>query len=322
MNLRYAIIGTGAVGGLYGARLHHAGRDVHFLLRSDFEHVREHGLRVESVWGNLLLNDVRIHGSPSDLPPCDVVCVCLKSNLNPRLPDLLKHCVRPGALILLLQNGLGAEDEVAASYPQAAVAGGLCFLCSNKVGPGHIRHLDHGKVVLGAHSPTAEPILSRVAADFAAAGIPCELSGPLPLLRWKKLVWNIPYNGLSVALHAETDELMAHPASRRLVEDLMDEVRAGAAACGHPIGCDFVTQMLETTATMKPYRTSMMLDFVEKRPLEIEYIYRRPLAAARKAGIDLPAISVLTAELEFLDARNRNDVSLEECGARNREGLP
>jgi 2-dehydropantoate 2-reductase len=122
--------------------------------------------------------------------------------------------------------------------------------------------------------------------------------------RWKKLVWNIPFNGLSVVLNATTTEMMADPDARALAEALMREVVADAAACGRQIGKEFVQKMLAYTAKMIPYRTSMKIDYDERRPMEVEAIYGNPLRAAKRAGADSPRLEALYRQLKFMDARN------------------
>ncbi len=302
--LSYTIIGPGALGGLYGARLHHAGFKTHFLYRSEYEHVRQHGLRVDSPWGDLHLSDLSIFRSVEDLPPADVVCVCLKTTSNHLLSSLLPSVAGEGTVVVLLQNGLGVEQEVQALAPDALVAGGLCYLCSNRVGQGHIHHVDYGRITLAAHSPGMDEVLETIAADFNAAGIPTDLAPDLALARWKKLVWNIPYNGLCVVLQTETDRIMADPDARELARQLILEVMAGARACGSVIEESYEPMIMEFTDKMKPYSPSMKLDYQAGRPLEIEYLYERPLNAARTMGVDLPRIAMLTAQLRFLDRVN------------------
>jgi 2-dehydropantoate 2-reductase len=292
------------VGGLYGACLQKAGRDVHFLAHSDVTHIAVHGLEVESPWGDISLSSVKVYGRTSDMPACDVVCVCLKTTKNHLLPELLPPLLRAGSVVLLMQNGLGAEEEVTAQFPDALVAGGLCFLCSNKVGPGHIRHIDYGQVLLGAHSAGMEDVLARILADFGAAGIPAEIDPSLRDARWRKLVWNIPYNGLCVVLNARTDQVMSHPAARVLVADLMGEVVAANHACGGAVEQGYADRLLGFTDRMKPYSPSMKLDYDGGRPLEIEYIYQRPIEVACASGGGMPRVEALARELAFLDAHN------------------
>ncbi|HIK09228.1 MAG TPA: putative 2-dehydropantoate 2-reductase [Oscillatoriaceae cyanobacterium M33_DOE_052] len=304
----YAIIGTGAVGGFYGARLQRAGIEVHFLLNRDWPQVREHGLVVESCEGNFTLPEVNAWRHTHDMPPCDVVIVALKTTQNHLLPELLPPVVKPNGVILLLQNGLGAEPEAGKIFDAQTVMGGLSFICSNKIGPGHIRHIDYGAITLGEYAPDYQSAgitatMEAIKSDFEAAKIPIFLEEDLLLARWKKLVWNIPYNGLSVVLDARTDEIMASPHTRQLAASLMQEVAAGAAACGRVVSDSFIQKMLEHTEKMKPYLTSMKLDFDRAHPLEVEAIFGYPLRMATSLGADLPLISMLYHQLKFIDDR-------------------
>ena len=302
----YAIIGTGALGGFYGARLQRAGCDVHFLLHTDYEHVARHGLICESKDGDFALPRVNAYRDVRDMPRCDVVVVALKAMQKHLLPELLPPVVKDGGAVLVMQNGLGGDEEVAKIVGPQRVMGGLCFLCSNKVGPGHIRHLDYGHVVLSEFSQRGVSERMRgIADDFQRAAIPIQLAEDLAIGRWQKLVWNIPYNGLSVILNATTAELMADPHTRVLAEQIMWEVVTDAAACGRCIAPDFVQEMLDRTDRMKPYRTSMKIDFDERRPMEVEAIFGNPLRATQQAGAKSPLIETLYRHLKFLDARNR-----------------
>ncbi len=306
MKRSYAIIGTGGVGGYYGAALHHGGHAVHFLLHRDFEHVRHHGLKVEAKSGDLSIEKPNACGDAGDLPPCDVVMVCLKTTHNHLLETILPKAVHEGTTVLMMQNGLGIEQAAAEIAPQAgAVLGGLAFLCSHKIGPGHIHQLDYGQVRLGEYraddsAAGLTQAVRDVGVDLEAVGIPVVLEEDLTLARWKKLVWNVPYNGLCTVMGATTDRLMAHRHTRDLCRGLMEEVVAGAAACGRRIDPDFIETMLKHTDQMVAYKPSMMLDHEANRPLEVEAIYETPLAAAAAGGCALPKIRMLAQQLRFL----------------------
>ncbi len=309
-NRNYAIVGTGALGGFYGAKLQKAGLEVNFLLRSDYEHVKKHGLIVESPQGDFTLPQVRAYHDSHKMPQCDVVIVGIKTTQNHFLPKILPHLLKDNGVVLVLQNGLNIEPEVAKIVGAERVIGGLCFLCSYKVSPGHICHLDYGTITLGEYREDYQPIgitnrLHQIANDFKRAEIPIKLSADLLLSRWKKLIWNIPYNGLSVVLNARTDELMANPDTLILVEQIMGEVVAGAKTCDRIIPDDFIPHMLDYTHKMKPYRTSMKIDYDESRPLEVEAIFGNPIRAAEQAGIKLPQIEVLYRMLKFVDAQRQ-----------------
>ncbi len=306
-NLSYTIIGGGALGGYYGGLLQRSGLPTRFLLRSDLEHVRQHGLRVDSKHGDFHLENVEAYGDPSELPPADVVVVALKTTQNHQLPDLLATCVKPDGVVLVLENGLHPERDAAAVVGPDRVIGGLCFLCSNKLGPGHISHVDFGHIDMGTTSAdtAVHERLEVIVADFNAAGIKTRAVTDLRQARWRKLVWNVPYNGLSVVLNATTDRLMKDPDTRRLVVRLMEEVVASARAAEDvTIDPAFVQQMLDYTDSMVPYKTSMMLDHEAQRPMEIEAIVGDPVRAAQAAGYEPEAMKVLIEQLRFIDRRN------------------
>jgi 2-dehydropantoate 2-reductase len=300
----YAVIGTGAIGGLYGARLQRAGAEVHFLLRRDFDHVRTHGLRIESVDGDFDLPQVNAYGRASDMPACDVVLVALKTTQNHLLPELLPPLIKEGSLVVMLQNGLGIEDAAAAIVGPERVFGGLCFVCSNKVGPGRVCHLDYGHITLAQYTRP----LRCLAADFEQAGVSIILADDLLTARWKKLVWNVPFNGLSVVLNARTTEMIRHEHVHTLATALMHEVLAAAAAVHQRhIPDSFAQEMIEATLKMKSYDTSMKLDYDAGRPLEVEAIFGAPLTLARQAGLEAPHLAMLYQQLKFLDGRGKGN---------------
>ncbi|KPX46021.1 putative 2-dehydropantoate 2-reductase [Pseudomonas syringae pv. tagetis] len=310
---RVGIIGTGAIGGFYGLMLARAGYDVHFLLRSEFETVARQGLLVNSaVHGELHLKPVQAYCSAADMPPCDWLLVGTKSTGNAALGPIISQVAAPNATVLLLQNGLAVEDQLRKVLPDSVhIVGGLCFVCVNRVAPGVIAHQAFGAVSVGYHSGPAVDEASRMAiveacaALFKTAGIDAPVMASLPQARWQKLVWNVPYNGLSALLQAGTSQLMADPDSQALLRALMDEVVQGAEACGHALPPGFAEHLLAVTQGMPDYRPSMYHDLVEKRPLELDAIYARPLTAALAAGFDMPRVRALYQALAFIDRGNR-----------------
>ena len=300
----FGIIGGGALGGLYGGLLAKAGFDVHFLLRSDFQHVRQHGWKIETPSGDFELADVQTHRSPDTMPPCDVTVVAIKTTQNLELPRLLPQPTSQGGLVLVLQNGLEVEADSAAVVGFERVLGGCCFLCSNKVGPGHIRHLDHGRIVFGEYNPNTVGVTDRVLAlcdDLVSAGIDAKVEADLARARWQKLMWNIPFNGLSVVLDASTEDLMANADSLALSRTLIEEVHRAADACGIVIDERQIQRTLDVTQKMVPYDSSMRIDYLNHRPMEVESIFGNPLRRADAAGCKMPRVDMLYRELKFLD---------------------
>lgn len=310
--MRYAILGTGALGGLYGSLLARAGQEVHFLARSDFEHIRDSGLKIDSPWGNFTLPSVNVYREATDIPPVDVAIVAWKATQNDQLAQVLPEVCSDETLVLVLQNGYDIErSAVDALGAETQVLGGCCFLCSNKTGPGEIQHLDYGKIAFGEYAPSLRgkvtERMQRIAAEFTEAGVPMQPSENLMQTRWQKLMWNIPFNGLSVVLQADTKQLTTHPSARHLVQSLMNEVRQSAAACGFEIADGFAEKLMRDTERMVPYDSSMALDYRYRRPIEVEAIFGNPLRAAEENGYHPAAVTTLYRQLCYLNEANLRD---------------
>ena len=307
--MRYGIIGTGAIGGYYGAKLAHAGQEVHFLLHSDYEYVKQHGLQVDSCDGSFHLDDVNVYGQTKDMPACDVVLVGLKSVNNDKLPALLPPLLHDKAakaktLVVLIQNGIGVEEDVQKMFPEVQLAAGLAFICSAKTKPGLVSHQCYGSINLANYSCRDEALMQAVVDEFREAGIETGLV-EYHEARWKKAVWNMPFNGMTVALHTQTDLLLKNASTRQLIREQMMEVVGAAQHLGvKNVDETFVDKMIETTDAMTPYSPSMRLDYDFHRPMEIYYLYTRPIEIAREAGYRMPKLEMLEAELRFLESMN------------------
>jgi len=299
--MRYGVIGTGAIGGYYGARLAQSGQEVCFLLHRDYDYVKAHGLQVDSCDGSFHIDKPLVYQSTQDMPTCDVVLVCLKSINNHLLRDLLPPLLGEHTLVVLIQNGIGVEQDVQAMFPETQLAAGLAFICSAKTEPGCVNHQCYGQINLGNYSCKDEGLVEQVMADFNAAGVKAGLV-EYHEARWKKAVWNMPFNGMTVALKTQTNLLLQHPATRQLIYEQMMEVIGAAQHLGvKNIDESFARKMLEMTDSMTPYSPSMRLDYDFHRPMEIHYIYTRPIQIAHEAGFEMPRLAMLESELKFLD---------------------
>ncbi len=302
--MKYGVIGTGAIGGYYGAKLAHAGQEVHFLFHSDYEYVRAQGLQVDSCDGAFHLTDVNAYQHTEDMPLCDVVLVCLKSVNNSMLNSLLPPLLHQQTLVVLIQNGIGIEEDVQKMFPDVQLAAGLAFICSAKTQPGHVNHQCYGSINLANYSCKDETLMQKVVDEFRLAGINTELV-EYHEARWKKAVWNMPFNGMTVALHTQTDLLLQNEATRKLIREQMMEVVGAARHLGiKNLDSSFVDKMIETTDSMTPYSPSMRLDYDFHRPMELYYIYTRPIETAHEAGYQMPKLEMLEAELRFLEEQN------------------
>ena len=298
--MRYGVIGTGAIGGYYGAKLAQGGQDVHFLFHSDYDYVREHGLRVNSGDGGFHLDHVNAYQDVRQMPKCDVVIVALKTVHEQMLRDMLPPLLTDDTVVLLIQNGMGMEQDVEQMVSGVKLAAGLAFICCSKTHPGVIDHLDLSGLNVGNYNAPQETI-DRMIAEMVSADIDARNVDYLEA-RWRKLLWNMPFNGLSVALHTDTDALVRNAATRRLLRAMTQEVIEAANAVGVKGLTDRdADAMIEMTTKMRPYKPSMRLDWDYHRPMEVYYLYTRPIEEARRAGQDMPLHRMLEAELKFME---------------------
>lgn len=307
-----AVIGSGAVGGYYGARLAQAGHDVRFLLRSDLEAVRERGLQVFSPDGDFYLPAPTVAASPVELGCVDWVICSLKATALEQARELVAPCLGPNTRVVALMNGLGIEPRFAEWFGPERVFGGMAFVCINRGEPGVIHHLEYGRVSIG-HALDDPKETASLEALLAGANIETVVAPNLRYARWEKLCWNVPFNGLSVAAGGiGTRTILGNEGLRATAETCMREVIAAAnadlAAVGSPARLDedeVVTRMFQLTSTMGDYRTSMVIDYVNGRELEVEAILGNPVRRARELAVAVPTMSALYALVAHADRVRR-----------------
>jgi len=298
--MRIAVIGAGALGLFYGARLQKSGKDVHFLLRRDFEAIGSNGLTVYSVDGDFRLPKVNAYQTPEEMGKADLVLVGLKTFANHRYQELIGPVVGEETIILTMQNGLGNEEALAELFDARRILGGVAFLRSNRGVPGVVYHLGEGRLFLGEYRQGETALAEQIAPIFQAAGLECRVVPDLKRARWEKLVWNIPFNGLCALLQRPVDALLNLDSTRDLILEIMREViSAGNAQClMKDIPISFAEKLVSFSLGLGPYRPSMLIDRIEGRQLEIESIFHKPLQAAVRAGVRLPRVETVAALLE------------------------
>ncbi len=320
--MKIAVVGCGALGSFYGAKLWRDGHEAHFLLRSDFEVVRQRGVEIHSPEGDFNARPTCAR-QPEEIGPADLVIIGLKTTANDQFPKLLPPLVGAHTAILTLQNGLGNEERLAELFPPGQILGGLCFVCLNRTEPGVIHHIGQGRITIGEFQRRPEPRTQDIASAFRHAGIPCDVTDNLERAHWEKLVWNIPFNGLGVASSVgiagvragtsptevplgpclTTDRLLDGAGWEKLVRDLMQEVIAIARARGMIIREQFIETLIERTRPMGAYKASTLVDFERGQPLELQSLFLEPLRQAKEAGIDAPRLNALCSILVSLSER-------------------
>lgn len=294
---KIAIVGAGAVGAYYGGMLAHDGHDVHFLMRSDAGTVRENGLTIKTG-GKTLHVKVHVHERTADIGPCDLVLIALKATANSALDSLIPPLLKSNTALATLQNGLGNEEYLSQRWGAERVMGALCFVCLNRTAPGEITHFDHGSISIGEYQRPVSPRVQSLVDAFVHAGIESKAVDALLTERWRKLVWNVPFNGLSIAANGATvADVLADEGLRKLARDLMSEVLDAARRLGHPITSEFADYQIERSYSMGPYKPSSMIDWEHGQPVEVDAIWGEPLRQGINAGASLPRLETLHALL-------------------------
>lgn len=297
------VVGTGAVGGFYGGRLALAGARVATLCRSDYDTVRSHGITVDSIWGDFQFTPEKVIRRAAEYGPTpDYILVALKVLPGVDQVEIIKDAVGPGTAIILIQNGIGIDEPVAAAFPGNEVIGAVAFIAVSRPGPGRILHADYGRLVLGRFPAGTSTRVQKLAELFQAAGVPCEVTDDIVAARWRKLVWNAPFNPMSVlGGSVDTGTMVEMRESADLARATMEEVLRIAAASGHRLAPEVIERNFEGTRAMKPIKTSMLADFEAGRPMEVEAIVGNALRTAGRHGVQAPHLETLYTLLKLVE---------------------
>ncbi len=299
------VIGTGAIGGFYGAKLAQAGARVSVVARSDFDRVRAEGIDIRSDAGDYRFVPERVLKSAQDFGSApDFIVVATKVVAGAETPDLIQGIVGPQTTVVLIQNGIDIEEPVQMAFPKTEILSGLAFIAANRISPGRILHLDYGRLTLGRYPSGASEKAETLRDLLESVGVPCVVTEEVVTARWQKLVWNAPFNPISVlAGGVDTKTILDSEESTRLARTVMGEVCRLAAASGHPLAPDVIEQNIQGTRVMKPYKTSMLLDYENGRPMEVEAILGNAVRIARSLDVPVPHMETLYALLKLVDDR-------------------
>ena len=300
---KIAIIGSGAVGCYYGGMLAHAGHDVHFLMRADLDTVRREGLVILTKGREVRRPLVHCAGTTEEIGPVDLVIISLKATANSELERLLPPLIDGRTALLTLQNGLGNEAFLSERWGGERVMGALCFVCINRIAPGVIRHIDHGSISIGEFRRPTSARVRAVAEAFNAVDVQADAVDDLEGERWRKLLWNIPFNGLSITADANVADVLADATLRAEARSLMDEVLDAARRLGHGIPDSFADWQIGRSDSMGPYRPSSMIDYELGRPVEVEAIWGEPLRQGLAAGANMPRLALLYGVIRHVTER-------------------
>lgn len=312
MTSKVLIVGAGAIGGFYGGLLAKAGAEVSVVCRSDYDQVKQHGFIINSkTLGIWKFMPAQVLKSAADFDGiADYVLLCTKIIPSVDRAALIRPAVTANTAIVFIQNGVEIEQEIMAAFPDNEIISGLAFICSNRVKTGEILHLAYGRLALGNLSGAISNKTVRLCTLINEAGIECAATEHIVAERWKKCVWNAPFNPLSV-LSGGLLTLEILQAQESFVRSIMQEVCEIAKACGYPLPSDIVDINIENTYSMPSYQTSMLLDYKKGHPMETEAILGNAVRAARRAGVESPHLASVYAlmklrELQLVSHKKHN----------------
>ncbi|SNS79317.1 ketopantoate reductase [Noviherbaspirillum humi] len=306
--IRALVVGAGAIGGFYGALLHGAGAEVSVVCRGEFDAVRERGYELASDrLGNRSFRPAQVLRSAGDYQggAPDYLIVTLKVVEGLDRVALMRPAVGPHTVIVLIENGVEIEAEIAAAFPDNEVISALAFVQVSRTGPGRIRHFAFGDLNFGNYPSGVSERARRLAALLEAGGIRCPLTDKVAAARWQKALWNTVFNPISVLGGAlDTAQILATAEGSAFVLEAMREVEAIAAATGHPLAPELAEQFIDATRKGPAYKTSMALDYENGRPMETEAIIGNVVRAAQREGVPAPRLASLYALLKMVERKS------------------
>ena len=297
------VVGAGALGMYYGAKLARSGIPVTFLARRDLSHLKKHGIEVRCPYGDFHLPSVRAFGKPKEIGPVDLVLVCIKTTGNADLKKLLPPLFGPETVICSLQNGLGNEELLAAMAGKERVLGGVCHVCVSRPEPGVARNMACTDIKFSDLSGGDTPRARSLASIFRQAGVGCTVAPSIGSARWYKLVWNVPFNGLGIAGGPggrNTQQVLEDPELHQEAKELMAEVLAASAKLGYPQESGLIDKEIARTRTMGPYKSSSQLDWEAGKPVELESIWGEALRQGTAVGVRMPHLKALYEKLKTM----------------------
>lgn len=308
--MKILLAGTGAVGCYYGGKLAQAGAEIVALCRSDYDAVSKEGIEVSSPDGDFSFTPSQVirHASELKIKP-DLILCALKVLPEIDLASIIRDAVGPETTLFLLQNGFEIERPLREAFPANEIIGGLAFICAARIAPGKVAHLDYGHIAIGSYpgkrGAHAGVDCAKLGTLFESAGVNCSVEADLIEARWRKLIWNAPFNPISVlAGGADTREILGDPESRALTTAVMQEIVMLSKADGHPLPDSIIAKNIRLTETMKPYKTSMLLDHEAGRPMEVEAILGNTVRRGRELGCKIPHLESIYALLKLVNRKS------------------
>ncbi len=295
--LQVAVLGAGAVGCFYGGMLARAGHRVTLIGRPQHVQVFEaQGLRMQTLAFDETVT-VAASTDASAVAGADLVLFAVKSPDTEAAGEQMREHLKPGALVLCLQNGVDNAERLRGVLPGVDVAAAVVYVATEMAGPGHLRHHGRGELVIEP-SPASE----RVAQALIAAGVPTEISDNVRGALWAKLILNCAYNALSAVGRIVYGELVQRPGVTGVMRDVVAECRAVAAADGVTLPGDVEAAVRRIAETMPSQYSSTAQDLMRGKPSEIDHLNGYVVRRGEALGVPTPANRVLWAVVKLVES--------------------
>lgn len=303
--MKVAVIGTGGIGGYFGGKIAKAGFDVTFLARGKhLKALQENGLTVKSILGDFHINSVKATENIQDIGKCDLIILCLKAWQLKEIAKDLKTILKEDSVILPLQNGVVAVDDLAVEIDKKYIIGGLCRIISKIESPGVISHLGiTPSIVFGELDNARTNRVERIKELFDKSEISSKISKDITADLWKKFI-SICVSGLLAVTKTTYGELRELPQTRQMMIDLLNEIYQLSQKMGIRIEADYVDRSVAAIDELSYETTSSLTrDVWEGKPSEIEYQNGTVVRLAEKYGVEVPInkfvyYSILPMELK------------------------
>jgi 2-dehydropantoate 2-reductase len=303
--MKILIMGAGAVGLFYGARLQRAGDDVYYCARGENLRVlHERGLEVKSFQDDFNLQ-VKATGDPREFAPYELILFCVKSYDTIATARLLDGCLAEGGAVMTIQNGVENEAALCTVLPRESVMGGNARVGAELTAPGKLLHTASGIIEFGELDGSETPRAQRMAEAFKRAGVFGQFTRDLKSVRWKKLMGNNGTNTVSALARCTLGEMFAEPESDALVLRLINETAMVGRAEGAKISAEDVDALYNVArnfSNASAIKTSTLQDLERGKRLEYDAISGAVVRAARRHGLSVPATETVHALLKLLDA--------------------
>ncbi|WP_328189062.1 ketopantoate reductase family protein [Marinobacter sp. OP 3.4] len=303
------IVGAGAIGSFYGAVLKKAGCSVSTVLRSEYDAVKANGIRISSPLGDLSYQPDHVYrdgDTPVEEPDYLILCVKVLPGID--RAALVKPWMGSNTRLVLIENGLDIERELADAYPDNPIISCLAFIAASRTEPGVVEHKAYGKLVMGRYPEGIDDNCRELSQLFIDGGINIDLTEQVVGERWRKCLWNTPFNPLSVIANgADTKTILDTEGGEDLIRAMIREVMDVAAAEGYPMEDKVIEQNITGTRKMPPYKNSMALDYLNGRPIEREAVLGNVVAIAQRHGIPVPHLNTVLVTLKMRAALEGRD---------------